>query len=146
MTDTEKQDKKLEAFTHGALVALLWSEVDNQGIPLDSTYDQGDMDSESLARFKQECFEFFAENTADLLSACQQSGYGWGHAGHDYTLTRNGHGAGYWDGDIIDLDLGEKLTDAALKFGEVSLFVSDDGVVCAEFSKRPARHDISFAP
>ena len=49
--------------------------------------------------------------------------------GHDFWLTRNGHGAGFWDrSDCLPEDAGERLTDAAEKYGEVDLTV-DDGVI-----------------
>lgn len=35
----------------------------------------------------------------------------------DFYLTRNGHGAGFWDGDYPD-EVGRKLTDIAHGFGE----------------------------
>jgi hypothetical protein len=38
---------------------------------------------------------------------------------HDFFLTRNGHGAGFWDGDYKN---GEKLTEIAKSFGEDSGF------------------------
>jgi hypothetical protein len=38
-------------------------------------------------------------------------------AGHDFWLTRNGHGAGFWDGDWPTY--GDLLTKVAHGFGEV---------------------------
>jgi hypothetical protein len=49
-------------------------------------------------------------------------------AGHDFWLTRNGHGAGFWDGDLSE-DVGNALTEAAKKFGECHLYVGDDGQI-----------------
>lgn len=51
--------------------------------------------------------------------------------GHDFWLTRNHHGAGFWDGDYdvidddgnVDKSLGEKLTARAEKFGELTFEV-----------------------
>lgn len=37
----------------------------------------------------------------------------------DFYLTRNGHGAGFWDGDYPD-EIGEKLTEMAHSFGEIN--------------------------
>ena len=39
-------------------------------------------------------------------------------AGHDFWLTRNGHGAGFWDGDWQE-PAAAALTAAAHAFGEV---------------------------
>lgn len=41
-----------------------------------------------------------------------------GRAGHDFWLTRNGHGAGFGDGDWPE-EAGEKLSEAARSFGGV---------------------------
>lgn len=38
-----------------------------------------------------------------------------GHIEHDFYLTRNGHGAGFWDGDY---EKGDELTKIAKSFGE----------------------------
>jgi hypothetical protein len=47
--------------------------------------------------------------------------------GHDFWLTRNGTGAGFWDGDWFE---GEKLTEAAKAFGNFDLMVDhDDGTI-----------------
>ena len=39
-------------------------------------------------------------------------------AGHDFWLTRNGHGAGFWDGDWPAFQ-GEMFTNISKSFGEV---------------------------
>ena len=44
-------------------------------------------------------------------------------------LTRNGHGAGFWDRGLGAL--GERLTRAAKSHGSVDLYVNDDGKVDA---------------
>jgi hypothetical protein len=47
-----------------------------------------------------------------------------GAAGHDFQLTRNGHGAGFWDGDWKH---GDELTALAKTFGTCSVqFNVDD--------------------
>lgn len=47
---------------------------------------------------------------------------------HDFWLTRNRHGAGFWDGDYEDT-LGERLTEISETFGKVTLYVGDDGLI-----------------
>lgn len=45
--------------------------------------------------------------------------------GRNFALTRNGHGAGFWD---LGLGvLGDELTKAAKVYGEQNLYVGDDG-------------------
>jgi hypothetical protein len=46
--------------------------------------------------------------------------------GHDFALTRNGHGAGFWDRGLGDL--GDRLATAAKVYGESSVYVNDYGV------------------
>ena len=49
---------------------------------------------------------------------------GWEAAGHDFALTRNGHGAGFWDRGYGDV--GTFLSDAARTFGESTAWVEAD--------------------
>jgi hypothetical protein len=55
---------------------------------------------------------------------------------HDFWLTRNGHGAGFWDGDyklsefdLIYENLGDRLTELAKNFGECNLYVSSQNTI-----------------
>lgn len=47
--------------------------------------------------------------------------------GHDFWLTRNGHGAGFWDRGLGEL--GDWLTQQCKLYGEASLWVGEDGRV-----------------
>lgn len=49
-------------------------------------------------------------------------------AGQDFWFTRNGHGCGFWDGDWPEHE-GEVLTNLSKEFGEVYIYVGDDGQV-----------------
>ncbi|QNP78372.1 hypothetical protein [Agrobacterium tumefaciens] len=51
-------------------------------------------------------------------------------AGHDFWLTRCGHGAGFWDGDWPE-PAASVLTTASEEFGNVDLYVGDDGQIYA---------------
>jgi len=63
----------------------------------------------------------FQRTNAPLLEAC---GLGAEEAGHDFWLTRNRHGSGFWDEDIGDV--GGQLTEAAWACGEFNLYIGDD--------------------
>ena len=43
--------------------------------------------------------------------------------GHNFWLTRNGHGAGFWNSDYIN---GDKLTELSKDFGPIDLYIGDD--------------------
>ena len=47
--------------------------------------------------------------------------------GHDFFLTRNGHGAGFWDRGLGALGL--RLTDASKPYGETNYWLDDNGRV-----------------
>jgi hypothetical protein len=47
-------------------------------------------------------------------------------AAQDFWLTRNRHGAGFWDGHWPQ-DVADRLTKAAHVYGEVHLWADDDG-------------------
>lgn len=111
---------KLDKFTQSYLVCALWSSTDNDGDPLDCSYMIEDLSSEALFRCVLDCTKFQLEN-ANLLEGIDPS-----DAGHDFWLTRNRHGAGFWDGDYKK-EQGDALTKAAHAFGEIDLYVGDDG-------------------
>jgi len=48
--------------------------------------------------------------------------------GHDFWLTRNGHGAGFWDGDYPK-EIGDALTKISKEFGDVTAYVTDDNYI-----------------
>jgi len=47
--------------------------------------------------------------------------------GHDLWLTRNGHGAGFFDRGLGEV--GDKLSDIAREMGEKNLYIGDDGQI-----------------
>lgn len=51
----------------------------------------------------------------------------WGQHGHDFALTRNHHGAGFWDRGYGEA--GTRLSDAEQAYGEHSVITDDDGTV-----------------
>ena len=71
------------------------------------------------------------EGKQDLLNqAYEHDGYDSDRAGIDFWLTRNGHGAGFWDRGLGEV--GDQLTkkcDWQGKFGERNLYIGDDGKI-----------------
>jgi len=116
----------MDEFTEAYIKCALWSSTDDEGDPLDSNYGPADLDSLTLAKIKDDCKRFQDEN-ADDIAEWEGNGTPEEAAGHDYWLTRNGHGAGFWDGDWSE-DVGNRL-DAACGFNEYNLYVGDDGKI-----------------
>lgn len=104
----------------------LWSSTDQSdesgGNPLDDNYSPDDLAPEARASMLADCDDF--------LDYCDREGIELttGNAdmiGHDFWLTRNHHGAGFWDRGLGAL--GNKLTDIAHSYGESYVYVGDDG-------------------
>lgn len=114
---------KLDSFTAAYVECALWSSTDDDGEPLDSAYTVDDIAPEALRQMVDDCRAFQADQTADLIGMSAEQ------AGHDFWLTRNRHGAGYWDRGLGAV--GQRLTDAAHVWGEVWLYVGDDGRIYA---------------
>jgi hypothetical protein len=113
----------------GYLETALWSSTDTNhfdengkyaggGENLDASYSVEDFAAEALAQAIDDCRRFQSVNTR-LLAQAYAHGRNEGSAGHDFWLTRNHHGAGFWDGDYPK-EVGDKLTDAAHAFGELN--------------------------
>jgi hypothetical protein len=120
-----------DTFTQSYIETALWSSTDNSddsgGDPLDQNYSASDLTVDTLRAMVEDCKKFQAENSPMLARAYVEGKgargrYDAGSAGHDFWLTRNGHGAGFWDGDLPK-DVGEALTRASKKFGEFDLSV-----------------------
>ncbi len=115
----------MDRFTTAFIEAALWSSTDNSndngGRPLDRNYGIEDIAPETLASILEDCKAFQEAHAEDIDGNVEQ-------AGHDFWLTRNRHGAGYWDGDWQD-DVGARLTQASHAFGSVDLYVGDDGLI-----------------
>jgi hypothetical protein len=136
--------------THHYAIAALWSSTDTRcqinaestcdhdgrkgadacdtcrygGEPLDREFGVEDIAPETMAEFRSDC-EAFYESCADDLADMEA-----GQAGHDFWLTRNGHGAGFWDRGLGDR--GERLSEMARPFGSVDLFVTAEGTVSGQ--------------
>jgi len=109
----------MDKFTKEYIECALWSSCDGSGIPLDNAYSIHDLAPETLIMMRDDCKDFQAKNH-HLLDNRDDPG------GHDFWLTRNHHGAGFWDGDWAN---GKELTDAAHEYGECNLYVGDDGKI-----------------
>lgn len=125
----------IDDFTRAYIEAALWSSTDNSredgGDPLDKNYGPEDLSDEALARIVCDCSEFQIRHE-ELLARAEYNDSEWSDdelAGHDFWLTRNGHGCGFWDRGLGDV--GDKLTKAAKAAGECNLIVGDDGKVHA---------------
>lgn len=120
---------ELDEFTQGYLECALWSSTDEDGDSLDGVYGVEDFAPVTLQEAVRECKDFQEAQAELLQKAYAERGYTADKAGHDFWLTRNGHGAGFWDRGLGEI--GDQLTDASKPYGDVDLYVGDDGLIYA---------------
>ena len=117
----------MDTFLASYIETALWSCTDSDGVPLDnSKYCDAELAPETLKKFEADCEAFAAKGSVlypEYFAGLQSQ-----TTAHDFWLTRNGHGAGFWDGDYPKA-IGETLTEFAHSFGEVDLYVGDDGKI-----------------
>ena len=120
-------ESEITVFTDSYLETLFWSEIQDTGEPMDDDYGPEDLAPEALAEIKQDCRSFVESNQALFARLPAEYDDMYNRAGHDFALTRNGHGAGFWDRGLGTL--GDELTDACDGYGSQNLYVGDDGRV-----------------
>lgn len=133
---------ELDDMVQGYLECALWASTDydhedpneeDEGEPfqLDDRYGIDDIDEETVRQAREDCAAMLSlPDAGEYMRRIDTHGEGGGPAawyGHDFWLTRDGHGAGYWDRGLGDL--GDRLTAMAKPYGEVSLYVGDDGKI-----------------
>ena len=148
-------DSTIETVLDSYLETALWSSVqyadceeNDTGEHFDADYDIHDFTESARSAARADCAKFLEalQNTScpylseyDNLYDAADDLQGNGHIGHDFFLTRNGHGAGFWDGDYTDRETGIEYGDLICDvlhavFGEYSdihLWSTDDG--CVDF-------------
>lgn len=110
----------LKAFTQATIEALYSTDTGEDGQPpVDA-----DLSDETLADLRADCRSFWRRYGC-FVDASDMSPE---QAGHDFWLTRNGHGAGFWDGDWPE-PYAEMLTKGSKCYGEFETYLGDDGLI-----------------
>ncbi len=134
---TKKSD--FPQFFQAYLTAALWSSVIDEGEqqdgrngdPFDKHFSTDDFNEDALETLRAHAFSFWsqmwyyidAEINLKRKNDAEQ-------AGHDFWLTQNGHGAGFWDGDWPTY--GETLIEKAKCYPELHLYIDENGQVGVE--------------
>jgi hypothetical protein len=119
-------NKNLNEILRAYLVCALWSSNDVDETPLDSNYDIDDFSPKFIEKSKTD-INAFIELAGNMLESWDE-----GRIGHDFWLTRNGHGAGFWDRPLPFAQELSNLVGFGTKFGPINLFVNDDNLVYGE--------------
>lgn len=107
-------------FMDGYIETALWSTNDETGKGefLDENYKSTDIAPKTMETMIEDGLAFLEANLDDI-------GHRLSRAGHDFWLTRNGHGAGFWDGDWPE-PAATRLTQNAHAYGGFDLYIGDD--------------------
>lgn len=123
---------KLSPMVRSYLETALWSTIAMIAEDdCDSTYDAmgytiDDFHPDAIAYAAADC-----EGFGDECDMYLQAEHGLqsdieGNAGHDFWLTRERHGAGFWDGDW---KYGDELTKVAHAYGSCDMYVDAEGLI-----------------
>lgn len=113
---------ELETFKQAFFEALYFTDTGED----DQPPQEADLSPELRDRCEDECERFFARSGLAGVYGKQAIEL----AGHDFWLTRNGHGAGFWDGDWHE-PKATYLTALSDEFGPVETYLGDDGMIYA---------------
>ncbi len=126
--------RKTDEFTEAYIACALWASNDEStsegGEPFDKNYGPEDLSEVTLGRMLEDCQVFQSQSQADI-DIGPTNGNGNSHrsqAGYDFWLTRNGHEAGFWDGDWPE-PAARRLQETSELFGECHLVLGDDGAI-----------------
>ena len=114
---------ELATFRAAYIEALLGSETDENSESGDDNFEgeEDNLSPEAYADIFTDTWGFF-ETQRELFAGHEAL------AGHDFALTRNGHGAGFWDRpDVYGDEAAKALTEASRPYGTQGLYRGDDG-------------------
>ena len=126
-------------FAEGYVEAMLWANTYADGPDGIAHPDElgiaVTLSPEAQETLWADCVDFLTPAVVRLLGGAFRRGeryqtYSLAGAGHDFALTRNHHGAGFWDRGFGLV--GEALTEHAQRHGERNLWVDSEGVAHVE--------------
>lgn len=124
-------DNYTETFIHHAAICVQWQASDatddGNGYPIS---ESGDEFTDQVAELlTEDVTAFVADNWDDLLTA----GVSAAQCGHDFVLTANGHGAGFWDRGLGAV--GDRLTEATRGYSvEAEFALAGDRAVTGDYN------------
>lgn len=111
----------LNPFTKGFVEALFFTDCHCDNPELENkTFE--DLAPKTLAKIIEICagFEMLHKALLEKAGTPEQNG-------HDFWLTINGHGAGFWDRGYGET--GEALTQACKNYSPIYVYAGDDGLI-----------------
>ena len=110
--------KGLDDFTRGYLEAIEWLLDDKTRAEITAFAPT------LIEEAKADCAAFLQSEADDLARYCELTGRDMSDAGVDFWLTRNRHGAGFWDRG--NDPVFRRLTEASRPYGGRNAYAGDD--------------------
>lgn len=134
MSHMKNVEEYLGRFVDSYLECIIWTDEDSIKEGMSDNGEDPDtleltrenFQAESLREIEIQSRDFVMANWEDL-QAYARFGRTADFAGHDFILSRNGHGTGFWDRGAGDV--GDRLHKAAKVYGDASLYLGDDGKI-----------------
>ena len=119
----------IDDFVKGYKEAMAWTEEESIG-------SDWEYSPESETDIINECLQFYQAN-ASLMSLVSPD---FEQHGHDFWLTRNGHGAGFWDRGYKK-EIADALTEDSHRCGEAYLLSEDREIAHYESNSKVGTWD-----
>lgn len=126
---TYSDNKQLNAFITAYIQAMLWTSPAVMEDPADDleSLEGFRLDPSAIEVAKDDCFKFFETAYHVLAYLDEKVLLSFELAGHNFWLTRNRHGTGFWDRGLGNA--GDYLTALSHKAGEQDPYIGDNGKV-----------------
>ena len=119
MTKRKMRSWEMNQVQRQYIETALWSSTTDDGDPLDNDAGVDDLTARCQRAMLRDLDGFLAD-ARELLDRADYTGNDV-QAAHDFWLTRNGHGAGFWDRGLGKL--GDELTKKAKAYGSFDLYL-----------------------
>ena len=121
--------QEIEEAVGGYIDCALWSSsTGTEGGPEYFDELDADLSEESKHEMRVDCEDFIKSNSEDIaLFLALSLDHTPRQVGVDFWLTRNGHGAGFWDRGAGDV--GRRLSEASKAYGSSDVYVGDSGMI-----------------
>lgn len=145
MSNAVRQRRDFDDFLDGYTTAMLWANTyrynreTGEIEPADCVGDEDRLTDNARARLAEDARAFY-DWAAEILPTDEDGDIRWPYtgeragqwtggelAGHDFALTRSGHGAGFWDRGLGEI--GDRLSDMARSYGSADLYDEDNEII-----------------
>ena len=131
-TDVWNRKTDKDKFIRAYIECALWSTTNencDMGSGLDALFDLDNLSDDLFNSMVQNCESFLFNFNDTLIRLEQMHSYGFEQAGHDFWLSHNGHGAGFFDRDALrDTETLEKFEAHCETVKELNLY-ENEGVI-----------------